>query len=263
MKNSNVFTLPPIIEQAIKLPGVRVDREAFLRKSFSKSTSDQLEKIIHFGPQAVYPIETLIKAAKRVVLRDAEKSTFFSFAAGLPSNLVTLVPAGAADIAQYFAFSIRMAQEIAYIFGQPSIYNDDGNLLEDGKRDLLIYLGIMLGVAAANSSLMFIAKGLSNTASRKFLQTAVTRTVWYPIMKKVGTAIGIQVTKKTTSSFITKTVPIVGGVASGALTFVTFKPMGNKLVKSFATTLSATDEQIEAVKQHSFINDGNGNTTIS
>ncbi|AZZ60421.1 hypothetical protein DSM07_03365 [Oenococcus sp. UCMA 16435] len=72
----------------------------------------------------------------------------------------------------------------------------------------------------------------------------LAKTFWYPLMKKIGAAIGIQVTKKTASSLVTKTVPIIGGIASGGQTFLTFRPMGKRLIKVFSETLQADDQQI-------------------
>ena len=40
---------------------------------------------------------------------------------------------------------------------------------------------------------------------------------------------GAKVTKKTVEKTITKSVPLIGGVISGGLTYVTFRPMGGKL----------------------------------
>ncbi|MDN6900670.1 hypothetical protein EVC35_06585 [Oenococcus sicerae] len=167
--------------------------------------------------------------------------------AGLPSNPAVMAGTATADIMQYFAFAVRMAQEVAYVFGRPSIFNEDGALTDAGQREVMLYLGSMFGIAAANSGLMFVSRGLGATASKKLMQAALTKTAWYPLMKKIGTAIGLQVTKKTASSLVTKAVPIIGGIASGGLTFLTFRPMGKKLIKAFSATLQADDQQfIEA-----------------
>ncbi|MHA5123187.1 hypothetical protein R5Q06_03215 [Oenococcus oeni] len=141
-----------------------------------------------------------------MVLSDTEKSTAFSFAAGLLSNSVIMSGSATADILQYFAFAVRMAQEAAYVFGRPSIFNENGALTEAGERGVMLYLGAMLGVAAANSGLMLVSRGLGTTAGKKILQTALTKIFWYPLMKKIGAAIGLQVTKKTASGLVTKTV---------------------------------------------------------
>ncbi|MHA5099201.1 hypothetical protein [Oenococcus oeni] len=105
----------------------------------------------------------------------------------------------------------------------------------------MLYLGAMLGVTAVNSGLMLVSRGLGTTAGKKMLQTALTKIFWYPLMKKIGAAIGLQVTKKTASSLVTKTY---WGIASGGLTFLTFRPMGKRLIKFFSETLQADDQQI-------------------
>ncbi|MFT8703720.1 MAG: hypothetical protein ABF755_03030 [Oenococcus oeni] len=104
-----------------------------------------------------------------MVLNDTEKSTAFSFAAGLPSNPVMMAGTATAGILQYFAFAIRMAQEVAYVFGRPSIFDEDGVLIEAGEREVMLYLGVMLGIAAANSGLIFVSRGLADTAGKKIM----------------------------------------------------------------------------------------------
>lgn len=43
--------------------------------------------------------------------------------------------------------------------------------------------------------------------------------------------IGVKLTKDMFAKGVSKAVPIIGGMTSGMLTFVTFKPMANKLQK--------------------------------
>jgi hypothetical protein len=57
------------------------------------------------------------------------------------------------------------------------------------------------------------------------------------MVKKVGAIIGQKITKKTVEKTITKAVPVIGGVVSGGLTFVTFRPMGHRLSETFARGL--------------------------
>ena len=245
MSDQTENMLPDIISKALALPVVRVDRRTFLSKLFPRATEVELMSILRDGPQTVYTLEQLTKTARRVVMHDAEKTSAISFAAGLPSNLVVAAGTGPADLIQYYGFALRMAQKVAYIYGQENLFTEEGTLSEDGKRDVMIYLGVMLGVASANSALMFISKGLSNTLSKKFMTTAVTRTTWYPLLKKIASYIGVSVTKKSTSAVISKSLPVIGGFVSGGLTLITFRPMGNRLIKAFENTLTATPNQFK------------------
>ncbi|WP_257609927.1 hypothetical protein [Oenococcus oeni] len=82
-------------------------------------------------------------------LNDTEKSTVFLLRQGLPSMSLIMAGSVTVDILQYFAFAVHMAQEVAYVFGRPSIFNEDGALTEAGEREVMLYLGSMLGVTAA------------------------------------------------------------------------------------------------------------------
>ena len=47
-------------------------------------------------------------------------------------------------------------------------------------------------------------------------------------MKKVMASIGVKITKQTVGKVVTKAVPVLGGVMSGGITYVTFRPMGKR-----------------------------------
>ena len=47
-------------------------------------------------------------------------------------------------------------------------------------------------------------------------------------MKKVTASIGVKITKQTVGKVVTKAVPVLGGVVSGGITYVTFRPMGKR-----------------------------------
>ncbi|MHA5135021.1 hypothetical protein R5R61_08895 [Oenococcus oeni] len=66
-----------IVSKAIKLPGVKVDRRAFLAKTFNHLKGAELAQLVDQGPQILYKAKDLIKVANRVMLNDMEKSTVF------------------------------------------------------------------------------------------------------------------------------------------------------------------------------------------
>ena len=58
--------------------------------------------------------------------------------------------------------------------------------------------------------------------------------------------IGMKITKKTVEKTITKAVPVVGGVVSGGLTYVTFRPMGHRLADTLVKNLNGEfDDELE------------------
>lgn len=65
----------------------------------------------------------------------------------------------------------------------------------------------------------------------------MTKTFIYPIVKQTAKWLGIQVTKTSFSRSVAKIVPIIGGIVSGGLTYVTFKPQAKKLMRALRNTM--------------------------
>ena len=227
-----------------KLPVVRVDREAFLRKHFAGSP--HLDVILKSGPQAVYTAESLRQKANGIIKSSATKTSLTSFATGLPGNPVVMVAAGGADVAQYFGFAINLAQQIAYLFGEDDLFDGGGQLSEAAQIRVIAYLGAMFGAAGAAALVSQTSKAASANVGKKVAAQALTKTAWYPLVKKVGALVGKQVTKKTVEKTITKALPVVGGLVSGGLTYVTFRPMGHRLADALFRNLNGDfDDQLE------------------
>ena len=219
-----------------KLPVVRVDREAFLRKHFGDS--EHIDVILEQGPQAVYSVESLRKKANSLIKSSVAKTSMVSFASGLPSNPAVMIPAGGADVAQYFGFAINLAQQMAYLFGEDDLFDGGGQLSEAAQMRVIAYLGAMFGAAGASALVASTSKVAGANLGKKVAAQALTKTAWYPLVKKVGAVIGVKITKKSVEKTITKAVPVVGGVVSGGLTYVTFRPMGHRLADTLVKNLN-------------------------
>jgi hypothetical protein len=219
-----------------KLPVVKVDREAFLRKQFAGSP--HLDVIIEKGPQAVFTAESLRLKANGIIKSSAAKTSAASFLTGLAGNPALMVAAGGADIAQYFGFAINLAQQIAYLFGEDDLFDDGGELSEAAQIRVIAYLGAMFGAAGAAALVSKTSQQAGGNIGKKVAAQALTKTTWYPLVKKVGALIGQKVTKKTVEKTITKFVPVVGGVLSGGLTYVTFRPMGHRMADTMVNHLN-------------------------
>lgn len=57
-----------------------------------------------------------------------------SFVTGLPSNPVTALASGGADVVQYFGFALNLSQQIAYLFGEDDLFGGDYNQLPEEAR---------------------------------------------------------------------------------------------------------------------------------
>ncbi|KRB78170.1 hypothetical protein ASE01_08430 [Nocardioides sp. Root190] len=227
-----------------KLPMVHVEREAFLRKQFA--SSPHLAVVLESGPQAVYTVESLRQKANSIIKNSTAKTSMASFATGLPGNPVVMIAAGGADVAQYFGFAINLAQQLAYLFGEDDLFDDGGQLSEAAQIRVIAYLGAMFGAAGAAALVSQTSKLAGANLGKKVAAQALTKTAWYPLVKKVGALVGKQVTKKSVEKTITKAVPVAGGVIAGGLTFMTFRPMGNRLADTLAANLNGDfDEELE------------------
>lgn len=175
-----------ILVNALKIPGVKVNRREFLAHVLAdKVTSMQLNDALDKGPiEAGISLHVLDKVAKSHIEKRTLQSTGASFAAGLPGGLAmaATIPA---DTLQFFAVALRMAQELAYIFGHKDMWDNQQIDIERVKGELTIFLGVMFGVGGSVSALKIISAKLSQQMLKKLPRQALTKTIYYPIIKKL------------------------------------------------------------------------------
>lgn len=235
-QNKMYEVLIQTVTAASQMPFVKVNREEFLRKEFSGN--EHIEKIIKDGPQSVFTSRALRKRAQKVIDNTTNKTSMASFLTGIPSSPVTAVASGGADIIQYFGFALNLSQQIAYLFGEDNLFNGDYDKLpEEVQIRIISYLGIMFGAGGSSALIASISKTAGKSIGKKITQKALTKTTWYPLVKKIGSTLGYKITKQTVGKSITKIVPVIGGVVSGSITYLTFKPMGNRLADTFTDLL--------------------------
>lgn len=249
---SEVFEV--LMTNAVKLPGVKVDRKEFLAQSFSKYVpATQLAEVVEKGPlEANVPLSVIKKVAKRNITNQTMKSSSASFAAGLPGGigLAATIPA---DTAQFFGFALRLAQEIGYLYGYDDFWEDGELNVERVNGELILFLGVMFGVGGATATIKALSAQLSKEALKKIPNKALTKTVYYPIIKKMSAMIGVKMTKDTFAKGISKMIPLAGGVISGGITYSSMTKMGNRLMHALEEGVNMTEaefiESVETVKR--------------
>jgi len=117
---------------------------------------------------------------------------------------------------------------LAYIYGYPDFerYED-----KDLAGYMTVFVGVMLGNDEANNALRQISKSLvSNSANAADFAPAQSKTTLPDVlMKQIGKWLGISITKRIPARLAVKTVPLLGAITSGALTFATFSSETGKL----------------------------------
>lgn len=178
-----------------KIQFIKVDRSDFLTKQFANSP--YLEQILADGPQVVYSADALRKEADKVIMENTTKSAATSFVSGLPSNPVVMVAAGGADVVQYFGFAMNLAQKLAYLFGEDALFIDETSEMPlEAKHRVVAYLGSMFGAGGAAKLISTTSVKVGEQVGKRVAAKALTKTAWYPLLKKVGSLVGQKIKKK-------------------------------------------------------------------
>ncbi|HGF7301764.1 TPA: EcsC family protein [Enterococcus hirae] len=242
MENNESLALR-VVNESLKLPIVKVNRSEFLVKVFGDKVED-VNQLIEEGPQAFLSIDDLDRAANNRIYSIVAQSSTLSFATGLPGG-IAMAATIPADITQFYGYSLKLAQEVSYIYGYEDIWNKQGELTNEAKETLILYLGIMLGVSTASSAVRVLSGKLSVQALKKIPQKALTKTIYYPVIKKVLAVFGTKLTKATFAKGVSKMVPVVGGVVSGSLNYFSMKPMATKLKNELRKGINYSEENLK------------------
>lgn len=243
---SKEIVLEDVISASVQIPGVKVNRNKFLAEQFA-SDADRIQEILDLGPiQAGITQEELDRLANKLIIKRTSQSSIASFVAGIPGGLAmaATIPA---DILQFFGMALRLAQELSYLYGAQDLWIDGKVDDERVKSQLIIYCGVMFGVSGAVSGVRVLSTQIAKTTLKKLPQKALTKTFWYPIVKQIGKAIGVKVTKTTVAQGVSKAVPVIGGVISGSLNFASMLPMAKRLYTALdKATFNYSDDEFQA-----------------
>lgn len=236
-EENNKFELA--LTTVLKVPAVKVDRNSFLMKELSNHVSEEkINQAIKSNTiEAGIDLFVLDKVAKNIVSKRTTQTAGASFLAGLPGGLAmaATIPA---DTLQFFGVALKIAQELAYLYGFEDLWKDDSIDSERVKNELILFLGAMFGVGGANTALRLISTNMAKQVLKKLPQQALTKGIYYPIIKKIAAVIGLKMTKDTFAKGASKAIPILGGVISGGLTYMSMKSMGNRLREALANSVN-------------------------
>jgi hypothetical protein len=175
-------------------------------------------------------------------------ATTGSAIAGLPGGLAmaATIPG---DITQYYFHVVVLSQKLAYLYGFPDFCDENGELNEVASDLLTIFMGSMMGVKVADQGINELAVGLAKSAVGRLPRLVITKTAIYPIALQVAKLVGAKLTKEGFAKSIGKLLPIAGGVFSGTLTLLTFKPGARRLQRRLqAQRVHFNDGDIDALE---------------
>lgn len=232
-KIKDELTFEKVLYTAMKTPGVKIQRDVFLRKELIKYCPEQvIREAVRYNPaKAGIPKKIINKISISVINYETTKVTAISVAASLPSSVapVAAVGAASADITSYFAHILRVVQELAYLYGFEQFELNEDNVDSETMNFLMIFLGVMFGVQGAASTLHKLSNTIAEHVAKKLAQKALTKGTIYPVIKQIATKIGIKMTKQIFADTVASSIPLAGSVISGGLTFTMFRPCCMKL----------------------------------
>ena len=246
-----------VIIMGLRTPGIKIKRDEFLQKELMKNYSaEKIAIAIKTTPaNAGISVKEIDLIADNVIKFERNCVSGISAALGAPGG-VAMAATIPADIIQYYGYMLRATQKLMYLYGFPEIdvEEKEHGLDSETLNILIICFGVMYGVAGANNAIKVMANGLAKGISKKIMNTALTKGTIYPIVKSVAKWFGVKMTKSLLAGAVQKSLPVIGGVIGGGITFVSFKPCCDKLKKSLQNTLLSnpnveiTDEEIKIIE---------------
>lgn len=247
-----------VIIKGLRIPGIKIKREEFLRKElFKRYPQEVIDIAVAESPmKAKIPVKEIDKIADDIIKFERNCVSGISAALGVPGGwaMVATIPA---DIAQYYGYLLRATQKLLYLYGFPEIdTEEEGNKFDDGTMNtLIICFGVMYGTAGANNALKAMAKALGVGVEKQLLKKALTKGTIYPIVKSVAKWFGVKMTKEVFAGFFKKAIPVVGGILGGGITYLSFKPCCDKLKKSLQNTILSNPHYQPVLEDDMIINE--------
>ena len=241
------------IIKAMKTPGIRIQRDSFLRKELTVQCGKQkTEEAIRTNPRkAGIDAAVIDKIADNVIKLERNKATISSTGlAAIPGEVAVQVATTAADLTQYYVFLIRVAQKLMYLYGFPQLgdKNEDGSfVIDSGTMNLLMLsIGAMYGLQEAVKAIKWVAKGFAVGTQKALMKKALTKGVIYPLVKAVFKKLSVSITKEIFTKFIANSIMFVGSVLCGGITYFSFDSCCSNfkaIIKE--TALNNPDNQVE------------------
>lgn len=220
------------LKKVVRVPGVRINRDDFLRQELRERGMHEevIRRAIATNPAfAGIPLAELDRLAEQVISYETNKSAAISFAAGIPGGFAMLgtIPA---DLTQYYVHAFRIVQKLAYLYGWRELLGAKEEVDDETIGIIAIFFGVMLDVEEAAMSLSsFASSTVMDTVKKQVTKQFLMKTSWYRAVKKTLQYIGLNLTKKAFTQGFSKVLPVIGGVVSSGLTFMSLQSQSFRL----------------------------------
>lgn len=245
-----------VLDTVLKMPGVKVDRIAFLRKELRPyCNQSRLQMIGSVRPYTVVSEDVIDALARQCIRYHTALATTASTIVGLPGGLA-MAATMPADITQFFYHVVVISQKLAYLYGYPDFFEipespsapsdplapldpsapsapsapESPASLSSPAADLLtIFIGVMMGAPVAEKGIAELSKAVGENAVTRLPRVALTKGALFPIVSQVAKMIGTRLSKESFAKGVGRFIPLAGGLFSGGLTLYSFRKGANRL----------------------------------
>lgn len=223
MKNVNIENA---LKLALKAPGAKIDRAEFLKFVLEEEYNEEMiEMAIENNPAYVgIDKEKIDRIAKEIIDTETKSVSMISASTSVIGGSVL---AATVDLSQYLVFVLRVMQKLAYIYGFKEFDLNEEN--EDTMNLIMVFLGVMFNVEGADKGLNLIAQYEAKNVAKDVAEKSMAKGAIYPIVKEVIQIVSVKFTKQVFADSIVSLVPLMGALASGTITYATFKPCAIRL----------------------------------
>ncbi len=218
-----------LLQNAMKLPKIQLDRASWYTKVLSPYVSEQtLGRALTTSPaRAGIEHPTLSQVAQATLRAHRRGVTTLSLVTGLPGG-VALAGALPADLAQFLWHLIQVAQKLTALYGWPPLFVSPKSLTADETLLLTVFLAQMFGSERADKLLQEIQQSYRDEsgplprdpiASYHLKEEAQYMYEW----------MGINAAREGLTKTLARVVPVLGGLLSGGLSYLAFTKMGQRL----------------------------------
>ncbi|MCQ2452323.1 MAG: EcsC family protein [Oscillospiraceae bacterium] len=214
-----------ILVSAMRTPGVKINREEYLRKTLTIYFPDvMLKKAIEANPaKAGMNRHVINRISRREIRAETAKVVGTAAATTLPGG-VAGVGGAVADLSAYFIFLLRVMQKLAYLYGFDEFKLGGEEPDSETMSCIVLFLGVMFGVHGASDTLKKMTNIISRSVSKSLSRKAFATSLVYPIAQRLTEAIGLRITRQLFSELLAAIVPLFGAAFAGVLTFLLFRP---------------------------------------
>lgn len=239
-----------VLAHVMKMPGVKVDRIAFLRQELRPyCNQSRLQMIGSVRPYTVVSEDVIDKLANRCVNHHTALATATSAVVGLPGGLA-MAATMPADLVQYFYHVFVLSQKLAYLYGYPDFFADNDDEEEGdtalsimGTDLLTIFMGVMMGAPVAEKGINELSKAVAENAVTRLPRVALTKTAVFPLAAQIAKIIGSKLSKESFAKGVGRFIPLAGGLFAGGLTLISFRKGANRLRRQLRAQRHLFDDE--------------------